>query len=303
MKLQIDKENFKKPYLYLFIFIGIVLFTVFMVGTFLDAQIAKNIYNNKSWFGYAFDKFGQLTFLIPLNFCIVGVIILLETKYKEYSVQVFIFKVTYFTVIYATTLFYLFSPLMRKNQDQHIHELSVDLFNTIVFWLIFILTSIFYKLNPNFTEQRNFIWKVGLVICYIIAIALTTEILKNIFSRPRPITTNILNPNSSIDFKEWWNITYTYGFGKNKSFPSGHTTSAITILGLALLFKKGSLYYYGIILISFISAILVGTSRMVLGKHFLTDITFASIMAVSWYILFENCFLKILTNKLGGSHE
>lgn len=303
MKLKIDKKIFKKPYLYLFISIGILLFTIFMIGTFLDAQIAKSIYNKTSWFGYAFDKFGQLTFLIPVNFCIVGVIILLKDKYKEYSVQIFIFKVVYFTIIYVATLFYLFTPIIKNNKDLHIHELSVDLFNTIVFWLFFILTSIFYKLNPNFVEQRNFIWKVGLVIGYIIIIALSTEILKNIFSRPRPITTNILNPESSIEFREWWNITYTYGFGKNKSFPSGHTTSAITILGLALLFKKDSLYYYGIILISFISAILVGTSRMVLGKHFLTDITFAASLAVGWYLLFENYFLNLLNQKLGGSYE
>ncbi|ATZ18162.1 phosphatase PAP2 family protein [Mesoplasma melaleucae] len=297
MKLRIDRENWKKSYLYLFISIGIALFTIFMVGTFLDAQIAKEIYQKESCFGYAFDKFGQLTFLIPVNFCIVGIIIWLENKYKEYSVQTFIFKVVYFTVIYAATLFYLFTPLMRKNQNLHIHELSVDIFNTIVFWLIFIATSIFYKLNANFTDQKNFAWKVGLVICYIIAIILTTELLKNIFSRPRPITTNILNSESEIDFREWWNITYTYGFGKNKSFPSGHTTSAITILGLALLFKKDSLYYYGIILISFIFAILVGTSRMILGKHFLTDITFATIIAVSWYLLFENCFFKTSKQK------
>ncbi|ATZ21707.1 phosphatase PAP2 family protein [Mesoplasma tabanidae] len=299
MKLLKDKEILKKRYLYAFLSIGIILFTVFMVGTFLDAQIAKNIYQEKSWFGYAFDKFGQLAFIIPVNFCIVGILIYLSDKRKDWSVQVFIFKTVYYTLIYAGIGFYLFSPLM-SNKEKHIHEVSVDIFNTLMFWMVLIGTIVFYKLNPNFTEQKNFLWKIGLVIIYIIMISLSTEVLKNIFSRPRPIKSVI---DGDVPYREWWNITYAYGFGKNKSFPSGHTTSAITILSIALLFKKDDLYYYGVILVAFIFAALVGSSRMVLAKHFLTDITFACIMALSWFLIFENVFLKILNKKLGGDYE
>ncbi|AVN59077.1 phosphatase PAP2 family protein [Mesoplasma florum] len=299
MKLLIDKEKIKKPYLYVFLSIGIVLFTIFMVGTFLDAQIAENIYKENSWFGYAFDKFGQLTFLIPVNFCIVGIFIYLTRKKKDWALHLFMFKTVYYTLIYAGTIIYLFAPLMSK-EEKHIHELSVDIFNSLVFVSLFIAINVFYKLNPTFVEQRSFLWKAGLVIVYIITISLTTELLKNIFSRPRPISSVI---NGTYEYREWWNITYAFGFGKNKSFPSGHTTSAITFLGIALLFKKDTLYYYGILAIAFLFAALVGSSRMVLAKHFLTDITFACIMAVTWFLVYENVFLKILNKKLGGDYE
>ncbi|ASZ09243.1 hypothetical protein CK556_02670 [Mesoplasma chauliocola] len=298
MKLKLDKKILKTPYLYVTATIFALLIIVFLLGTFLDAQIAQNIYKENSWYGYAFDKFGQLTFLIPINFCIIGIFVFLSDKRKEWDVQLNIFKIVYFTLIYAGTIMYIFSPLIRKNSKPY--ELSIDIVNTIIFYSIFILTIVFYKMNPKFTEQKNFIFKVCLVIGFVITISLTTEILKNVFSRPRPINSVI---SGELEYREWWNITYANGFGKNKSFPSGHTTSAITILGLALLFKKDSLYYYGIILISFISAILVGTSRMVLAKHFLTDITFACIMAYSWFLFFENYLVKVISKKFGGNNE
>jgi membrane-associated phospholipid phosphatase len=98
------------------------------------------------------------------------------------------------------------------------------------------------------------------VLASFLLSALLTQILKNIFSMPRP--KQFFAPGQYAFFID--GVTHT-GFA---SFPSGHSTSVFalaTILALLEKNKKTNVAYL-------LGAIAVGYSRIYLGQHFLNDV-------------------------------
>jgi membrane-associated phospholipid phosphatase len=164
--------------------------------------------------------------------------------------------------------------------------------------LVFLLTAgkatSFIELNPYHRSVLDtlFIWvtfigdgRFAIIICLIFLVlrrwsracqliaaflisALVAQILKNLFSMPRP--------------KQFFSAgQYTYfidgvthiGFA---SFPSGHSTSVFAMATLLAIFdsnKKGNMLYL-------LVAVAVGYSRIYLGQHFLGDVLVGSFIGV-----------------------
>ena len=97
------------------------------------------------------------------------------------------------------------------------------------------------------------------------------SLLKDFFGRPRPAIVEYLSvPNSA-------------------SFPSGHAAnSTIVYILIALaLFKlvPGRYARFSLICCALILAVLIGTSRIVLGVHWPSDVLGGWIFGLSWYCL------------------
>ncbi|HMH22932.1 MAG TPA: phosphatase PAP2 family protein [Puia sp.] len=116
------------------------------------------------------------------------------------------------------------------------------------------------------------------VLTAFLGSALLAQLLKNLFSMPRP--KEFFNQGQYAYFID--GITHT-GFS---SFPSGHSTSVFALATMLALFeknKKGNILYL-------ICALGVGYSRIYLGQHFLGDVLVGSLigtlLAVLVYWLF-----------------
>jgi membrane-associated phospholipid phosphatase len=106
------------------------------------------------------------------------------------------------------------------------------------------------------------------LIAAFIASALVAQILKNVFSMPRP-----KQFFSSGQYSYFIDGVTHIGFA---SFPSGHSTSVFAMATLLAIFdsnKKGNVLYL-------IAAVAVGYSRIYLGQHFLGDVLVGSFIGL-----------------------
>ena len=126
------------------------------------------------------------------------------------------------------------------------------------------------------------------VISAFLLSALVAQILKNLFSMPRP--KQFFNPGQYPYFID--GVTHI-GFS---SFPSGHSTSIFALATLLALFeknKKGKLVYL-------LVAVAVGYSRIYLGQHFLGDVLMGSCIGVLTALFVHWLFSEKFPRFAGG---
>ena len=118
----------------------------------------------------------------------------------------------------------------------------------------------------------------------VLGSALSMHLLKNYFHRERPL-----------------NIAY-YTTESSFSFPSGHATSAMSLIGLLCYFClinignkriRIMLFSLGIIYI-----LLIGLSRIYLGVHFLTDVGAGFILGFLWVLVAIGMLEYLTHNKV-----
>ncbi len=116
-----------------------------------------------------------------------------------------------------------------------------------------------------------------LIAAFLVS-SLVAQILKNIFSMPRPKQYFPAGQYSYfID-----GVTHI-GFA---SFPSGHSTSVFAMATLLAIFdsnKKGNILYL-------LVAVAVGYSRIYLGQHFLVDVLMGSVIGTLTAVLIHLLF-------------
>jgi membrane-associated phospholipid phosphatase len=125
-----------------------------------------------------------------------------------------------------------------------------------------------------------------LISAFVVS-ALLAQILKNVFSMPRP--KQFFPPGQYPYFID--NVTHI-GFA---SFPSGHSTSVFALATLLALFdknKKGNVIYL-------LVAVAVGYSRIYLGQHFLGDVLTGSCIGVLTAVLIHWLFTTRLRSIPG----
>lgn len=114
----------------------------------------------------------------------------------------------------------------------------------------------------------------------------------------------LLAENTEIIFQNWWSIDVTIrnkfvelGIKSEefKSFPSGHTASAINILVITLLpyvnkklYRKENFLWYT----SIVFASAVAFTRIIMGAHFLTDVTMGFSIGTIIFLVLHAVFYK-----------
>lgn len=138
-----------------------------------------------------------------------------------------------------------------------------------------LVTCIAIAFGLYFIRRRQFYWLAALIAA-VAGGGLLNKILKYVFHRPRPLFPNPLLKLSSY------------------SFPSGHTMMATVLYGsLAayLLSRTTSWSKRVLIILATVCLIaVVGSSRMYLGAHYLSDVLAALAEGLAWLSL---CLLTV----------
>ena len=182
-------------------------------------------------------------------------------------------------------LFLIIGFLVLKGNDIYVDEFiysKIDLIvndrNTSIFKFITYLGSAYVVISLiilGFILIKNKKYSLFMSI-NLISITLLQFILKNIYSRERPIGISLIEES---------------GY----SFPSGHSLTAMAFYGLLIyyIYKSNINKNKKIVLEILLSIIilLIGLSRVYLGVHFVTDVVGA--------FSFSICYLIIYTKIIG----
>ena len=127
-------------------------------------------------------------------------------------------------------------------------------------WILLALIMLYYK------QTRTY--GIAIIMALLLTLVLGEGIIKNIIQRDRPFIKH------SFDVIINHPISY--------SFPSGHTASSFTVLGIFLFGIKK--YRFS----CFILAFLIAFSRLYLGVHYFTDVLGGAVLGlVDAYLVYR----------------
>ena len=159
------------------------------------------------------------------------------------------------------------------------HRSTLD---TVFIWVTFLGNGVFsIVVFVIFLLQRRWSHACQVMLAFLLS-ALLAQILKNLFSMPRP--KQFFAPGQYHYF-----IDGVTGIGF-ASFPSGHTTSIFALATLLAIFTKNSKAKIAFLL----CGVAVGYSRIYLGQHFLGDVLMGSCIGTLTAVLVHWLFVERL---------
>lgn len=309
----------------------VCLVALMAVASFYDLQISKALadldlgqYYSPNLFGRLFEVIGELPvyFLCGFSVCIFSVWIYLKTKQPQIVTQYkgktktvsskqmdkkskvrYIILACFLLVV--TAFFYWIALFKMTGYILRIHNLATNVWlylSQVLASGLLCYTSVSILLA---TKQQTLNTLVWFAIITLAVSALTNALvqgLKPIFSRLRYRAMCATYDSTFTGFTNWFqhnpNNTLTTaqinaGLSNDifKSFPSGHTagaTSLLSLLSLPYLFKQNRVTKILLYVLCPLYIVVVAFSRIVMGAHFLSDVTMAILLG---YI----CYLVILT--------
>lgn len=142
---------------------------------------------------------------------------------------------------------------------------------------------------------------IGLL--FVVCAMAATSLLKMIWGRPRFIS--LANPQQ--DFIPWYQFHgFTLTQDLHKSFPSGHTTAAATVLWITLLpklypsleKKEKMLWTIAIVWIA-----VAAFTRIMAGMHFISDTMGAFMVGLGFFLYFRAKLLNSRQDWIGQVHR
>ncbi|MBQ8749585.1 MAG: phosphatase PAP2 family protein [Clostridia bacterium] len=259
-----------------------VCLCLLIIASFYDLQITSMLCDSSNFYARFFDIFGEfpLYALFPFSLCIMSVKLKRGDKLWHLIVSATCLVVSFCTACICFNRF--FGALVPTY--------VIFLLSILVIFLIFVSLS---KLKE---ETLNKLYKFAIfALVYCALILFINQFVKMIWGRYRYST--MLELGSFEYFSNWWEVQ---GFNGNRSFYSGHATSAMALLcliPLARLFKLQKNKMVALHCVIFAFVVLVAISRLVYGVHFLSDVTMAVIVSGVIYLL----LYKFLGKKLFDS--
>lgn len=283
-----------------------------IVGSFFDYQINEAVFSKNNGFGIFFSAFAPI-----LGYSVLAILCGYFHRFaiKEKVIWV---KICYFLLslggMIALTIISAGHVTSVNAYDCPDWKWLWIIIEGIIFSGIFVIGDYYGKQNDDKKILYAALIFTGFVLLELVPIA---QITKNLVRRPR---FRICIPNDygvQVSFANWWeprNAEYealaSSGFTianlseHFKSFPSGHTGIAgILIFGLPYLQfiipklkgKENLLFAIGMAFTA-----LMAFTRMLVGAHYLTDISFGAIFMVVCSIIANeinlNFFLKEESN-------
>ncbi len=249
--------------------------------TFLDLPASKALFNTKSGFGRLFEAFGEVPCMLVASFCSAA---LWATRNKKSALP----NVIGFVGFGALAVLFGLGAAMLPTQ--YIEGLPKEIAAVgIALAAGFMLLSLKIK-----KSQDAALRKAALVGLLTVVIALFgVNLLKMLWGRPR--MRMMTDPDAEFAF--WFMLKPFAPDNEHMSFPSGHAANAACILWITLLPTfcprlrstgwKAALWAF-----AGLWTLLVMVSRVIMGAHFLTDVTFGVGITLTSFTLLRGALIK-----------
>ncbi len=287
-----------KKRIHIFIVLGIAIIA-FILGSIFDQQISSKLYIPNFTLGHIVSGFG-LFVTFGLGAIYAGALLAFGLKNEKKNIK---FILTFISILILLIVIYfsgneVFSvnALNKKGIGYKLLGVGIFLIINIPFYILG------YIFGKKLEDDKLWILILTIIIAFGVCLLSGAVGLKDIFHRPRYRT--VVLGIEGIDFHNWWEpfknyknfITDTITKEEFKSFPSGHaTTSMSSIIGFSYLFiifpklknKQIILFYIGVLY-----SIVVSLTRIIAGAHFLSDVSFGSIISILCFIIGNEIIIR-----------
>ncbi|MDU8610424.1 phosphatase PAP2 family protein [Collinsella aerofaciens] len=261
--------------------IAVILALCLGVGTFFDYQISSMLFNSSSMYGRFIEAAGELPF--ELTTSVAGVMLVRSARSDSKASKWL--AVLGILVNVGLTGYEIVSSLRVGGK-----LIAAQLVLTFV--LAIVANLIVYCLTRTTEPDELTRWSLMVLAVWVVQAIILNVIVKPLWSRPRM---RVIEVTQGLEFQPWWVIgnpdKWTYiaaGVIKDgfKSFASGHTAHAAIGLMLAGLpaaaFKEKPSRRRVVFWTAAVVAALVAFGRIVIGAHFLSDVScgFALVLAL-----------------------
>lgn len=283
-----DKEKiFQKKYC---LFIICVLAGLMVIGSFYDYQISLKLYDPSRLFGILFASYGQLPAMLCMS---ISGLLLIKIANPIKKVK-FILSYIFGGLLHVFAVLAITMDPMLYIQDM---KLAISVIIAII--LVGIVDVVIWKLVQD-TEPKKLKKMIILLLTTMFLEIIIINLIKIPWGRPRM---RMISQQSQAMFQPWWVIgserkeqLMAIGIAAEefKSFPSGHTGNAacaillgtLPFISARLKGKETLLFFIGVVM-----TMIVAFSRIIMGAHFLSDVTvgmsvtFIIEMIMVYYIL------------------
>lgn len=254
--------------------VGLVALVVF---AFFDLQISILLSNNTQVFSLIMEYIGELPLVFMAGVSSIAMIMTADIKNKVLKVLHHIA----FGLVYLLSL--MFGSFLISNY-MGFGNMGLPITALV---LIAITVGIVLLIKKTDKKQLRKIAKLGVTLFF--AVVLTFNLMKFAWGRER--FRHMMGDYSG--FSPWYLPQSFTSDNEFMSFPSGHAANAATILWFTLLpFLKKNKIFMGF---SVLWILAVMYSRVVLGAHFASDVTFGALITISWFLILKKSY-KIKVN-------
>ncbi|WP_339034482.1 phosphatase PAP2 family protein [Spiroplasma endosymbiont of Cantharis rufa] len=286
---------FKNKYLILTLFLVILIF--FILSSIFDLRISKLINEslNKTWFTSIFDTYGRLCIFFPIYLFLFIFLLkfLSNLKINKNAKIVYVVLLNLIYSVFLTIFLYFKKQFSLKNNSFDISRFSFSIFLLIILVIFIIFINIY--LRHLFDSENNYIniyFQQALSgALFISLLFINVGIFKILFGRNRPYDVLIEGENFQ------WLLQINFSKVRGSSFPSGHTAAAGAMLSLIYFLDNKRVSKRIFITYIFSLILLTGISRVLMSKHFLTDVLFSILLVSIYYFLSKVIVKKIYERK------
>lgn len=261
--------------------VAVILAFCLLVGSFFDYQISSALFNSSSLFGRFVEAAGELPF--ELTASIAGVMLVRSARSDSKASK------------WLAALCILINVGLVGYEiigSLHVGGKLIAFQLVLTFALAIAANVIAYRLTRDTDPDDLTRWALMVLAVWAAQAIILNVVVKPLWSRPRM---RVIEVTPGLNFQPWWAIgnpdKWSYiaaGVIKDgfKSFASGHTAHAAIGLMLAGLpaaaFTEKPSRRRVVFWVAVAVAALVAFGRIVIGAHFLTDVScgFALVLAL-----------------------
>ena len=295
----------KKIRLPLFIFLGLLI-ALFIVGSFLDLQINEALFSKNNPVGVFASAVGTLPGYGLLAF-LGGVFFWCGFHGHSFNIPARVIFYVIAIAAFVCGVFFSGREFFSQNGYYELNSIFAVGFIIALPFMSFFGFAGYYMSNK--LDNDN-IWLFAAVIAVAVFMSLVpgVTLLKSIFHRPRY---RLICEYEQIGYYNWWERCSSYKdwikIGEQtgnldlskenfKSFPSGHAGATMVFVFFAAFIpafgKKYDKWQLPLMIIGFAYCLLICFTRMLVGAHYLSDVSMGAILTCFFIIIANEVFIR-----------